>query len=397
VSSRFDEPVDRAGTGSLKWDAHHDPPDVLPMWVADMDFRIPPEVEEAIARRNRHGVYGYSVVPDRYVSTFVEWVDRRFDVAYDPKWVVPVTGVLAAFTHALNETSARGDQIVIQPPIYPPFFSAVERNGRSPRRNELLRSETGRYEIDFEDLERAYDEGAKVLLFCSPHNPVARVWQREELGRLLDLSARYGVTIISDEIHQDIVMPGHRQCPLLGVWQESGGTAESCPVVSVTAATKSFNLAGLSCAYLVSPNPGVRAAITDAIGRSYAGMLNTLSVEATIAAYENGEYWLDELIDYLAETIGVVRGMIESSASKIRASEVEGTYLMWLDMRDYGEPRDVEEMLLTRAKVRLNDGRTFGAPGFRRVNLATTRSRATEGVSRILAAIGEADRREAGE
>ncbi len=277
----FDEHIERRGTGSVKWD--DGPDDVLPMWVADMDFRPPREVTDAIARRNDHGIYGYEFPPDEYYDAFIDWMERRHSTWIERKWIVPVPTVISGINLALSECTRTGESVVIQPPVYYPFPELVRRNGRTVRFNPLIRNENG-YTFDPADLRAVLKEDASALILCSPHNPVGRVWNESELSELLDLCAEHRCTIISDEIHQDLVLPGYEQLPLLRIRERLGGKAGECPIVVATAATKTFNLAGLGCAMLVIPDPVVRKGIKTSLRRFFFHFMpNTLSVAATTA------------------------------------------------------------------------------------------------------------------
>jgi cysteine-S-conjugate beta-lyase len=391
VSSRFDRVVKRRGTGSVKWDHYGDPPDLIPMWVADMDFEIPDAVADAISSRTRHRVWGYPAPSTEFVDLFVEWVASRFGAAYDGEWVVPIPGVLTGMAVAIQACSAPGDAVVVLSPVYYPFYSAVERSGRRLAAIPLERDSLGRYSIDFDSLEREFASGATMMLFCSPHNPVSRVWTDAELERLLHLADRYSVTIVCDEIHQDLVLGGRRQRPLVEVWRSRGGEAEGAPVVSVTAATKTFNLAGLGCGYLVAPHRETRATIRASIEAGFLGMLNTLSVVATVAAYRHGAPWLDELLGYLDATHQGVRNAFAAAGLERLLTPIEGTYLLWIDLRGFGE-HAVDEVR-ERGRVRLSDGAQFGAAGFGRMNLAAPRSVVLEGVRRVIGLAGESEPR----
>ena len=385
----FDEEVDRRGTRCFKWDYHGDAAEVIPMWVADMDFRIPDSVGESIAKRNEHGVYGYDTVPDEYTDAFLDWMHVRFECDYRFDWVKPMTGVLTAIALAIEECTAPSGTVVYMPPVYYPFPTLIERQDRRSVEIPLIRS-NGMYEMDFDALRSHFESGANALLFCSPHNPVGRVWSETELRTLLELSQRHNVLIISDEIHQDIALSGYSQIPLVDLWMKIGNTAEDCPVVAVTSATKSFNLAALGAAYLVSPRKEYRDAIGKAYERHFIGMLNTLSIEATISAYRTGAPWLDELMQYLQGNYRLATDILEDGNTGLRVSKLEGTYLLWIDFRDaLPGAEEIEILILDKARVRLSDGRGFGkgGRGFARMNLATTRANVEVACGRIADAV----------
>lgn len=383
--SIFDCVIERRGTGSVKWDFHKDASDIVPMWVADMDFAVPECAQRAVSELNSHGVYGYPMLPDEYLGSFIDWMASRFNTRYEQAWVVPVQSVLSAIAVALDAVSRGRDGVVIQPPVYYPFFHLLEWHGRTIVENRLVRDETGRFRIDFDQLAKKLTEKSSALLLCSPHNPVGRVWEIEELDQLLDLAAARGFRIIVDEIHQDLVLCGYTQQPLIARWFARGGKAEGCPVIAVTAATKSFNLAGLSCGFLVAPDPALRGEIQSGIRRRFIGMLNPLAVAATIAAYRDGAWWLDELVAYLNESRKAVREAADARGLGSIYPRLEGTYLLWFDLRRLGA--DVHQRAIDEARVRLSDGTPFGAPGFLRMNIAAPRKRVLASAERFFACV----------
>jgi cysteine-S-conjugate beta-lyase len=377
----FDTIIDRRGTGSLKWDSGPGPaPDLLPLWVADMDFAAPREIVDAISARAEHPVYGYTIEPPGYVDAVVQWCADRHGWALERDWVLPSPGVLPSLSTAILALTRPGDGVVIQPPVYYPFAMRISFTDRRVVENPLV-ERAGRWEMDLDGLEKALDGGARALVLCSPHNPVSRVWERETLARLAGICARRGVVILSDEIHCDLVMTGHTHVPVASSCPEAAGIA-----VTFVAPTKTFNLAGIGGSFTVIPDRALRAKFQDQSRALWSGLSDPLSLAAVEAAYRKAGRWVDELVSYIEGNFTFLVKFLAQRLPRIRAARLEGTYLAWLDTRGLGLTDDeVAAVILGRAGVRLDEGRTFGAggAGFQRMNLACPRAILAEALERI--------------
>ena len=374
VKYEFDRIIDRRGTGSLKYDCAAQrgrPEDALPLWVADMDFAAPPEVCRALEERSAHGIFGYSEPMAGYFPALRAWLEGRFDWRVEEEWLIKTPGVVFALCMAIQAYTQPGEGVLIQPPVYYPFEQSVRDNGRRVVACPLV-WRAGRYEMDFAAMERAMEEeGVRLFLLCSPHNPVGRVWTREELTRVGEMCLRHGVKIVSDEIHFDFVWPGHRHTVFATLGEE---LAQNCVVC--TAPSKTFNLAGLQVSNIFIPNGEMRRAFqhrVDAAGYSQLGAMGLLACQR---AYETGEEWLEQLKGYLLDNIALVRRFVDQRLAPIRLIEPEGTYLLWLDFRGLGMSEEQrEEFLLHRAHLWLDSGAMFGpaGEGFERLNIACPR------------------------
>jgi cystathionine beta-lyase len=382
----FDACVPRRGTGSVKYDDllnRFGREDLQPLWVADMDFRSPECVRQALARLVDHGVYGYALKTEGTYRAICEWFERRHAMGVDPATIIFTPGVVAALNFLIQTFTAPGEAILIQPPVYHPFFSAVRGNERRLVENRLIEQDN-RYAIDFTDLEvKARD--AKLLIFCSPHNPVGRVWTRPELERVADICLRHGILIVADEIHNDLVFPPHRHVPMASLAPEVARITITCHAPS-----KTFNLPGLTTAYVLIPDERLRAAFRQFMDRLHVESVNVFGLRAMEAAYTAGEPWLQRLLAYLAGNARCVEEHLRAW-SRVGLSPLEGTYLMWLDFRGHGMPPDaLRQALIERAGLALNDGRMFGAggAGFQRMNIGSPRARLMQALDRLKAAFG---------
>ncbi|MFB3818229.1 MAG: MalY/PatB family protein [Candidatus Methylomirabilales bacterium] len=386
MSFDFDECVPRRGTGCEKYDGllqRFGRADLQPFWVADMDFRSPGCVREALAGLVEHGVYGYALKTEATYRAICEWFARRHATRVDPASIVFTPGVVAALNCLVQAFTAPGEGILIQPPVYHPFFSAVRGNDRRLLENPLIEQDN-RYQMDYGDLE-AKARDAKLLILCSPHNPVGRVWTRRELERVADICLRHGVRIVSDEIHNDLVFPPHRHVPLASLAPEVARITITCHAPS-----KTFNLPGLGTAYVLIPDEGLRATFRGFMDRLHVDNLNVFGLRALEAAYTAGEPWLEALLAYLSGNACRVREHLAAWA-RVRLSPLEGTYLMWMDFREYRmPPEDLRRALVERAGLALNDGRMFGAggAGFQRLNIGCPRACLAQGLDRLKTALG---------
>lgn len=378
----FDRIVPRYGHASLKW---NDPdPEVLPLWVADMDYSAAPCIMRALQDRLDHGVFGYVDVPDAYYDAIAGWMQRRHGWSIEREWILCTTGVVPALSAVVKALTAPGDEVIILTPVYNCFFTSITNNGCRTREVPLLYdSTTGRYSIDYEALEAAArGDRAKLLLFCNPHNPACRVWTPQEMQRVWEIAARHGVRLVSDEIHCEIVMDGLRYTPMASVCEEMRRSVITCASPS-----KSFNIAGLHNAFVVCSDAATREAIYGAVVANDAGGLNPFGVAALPAAYSReGEQWLDELNSYIAGNYRLLRDFVEGFLPGVVLTPLEGTYLAWINVRASGlDGEQVAEALLRKAKLRINPGSMYGdnARHFVRVNLATSRQIITEAIDRV--------------
>lgn len=375
----FDEIINRRGTNSYKWDTTA--PGVDAMWVADMDFRTAPCITEALRRRVEQGIFGYTFVPDEYYRATVGWFSRRHRWTIDPTHIIYTSGVVPAVSAIIKGMTRPGDKVIVQTPAYNCFFSSIRNNGCQLSANRL-RYENGVYSIDFEDLERrAADSEAKVLLLCNPHNPSGRVWTRAELERVADIAIRNGLFVISDEIHCELTYEGHDYTPFASLDED---IARRCAVC--VSPSKAFNIAGLQIANIIAADSEVRRKIDRAINDNEVCDVNPFGVIATIEAYTNGEEWLDALRKYLWGNYVVLRDFFHRELPSYPVTDLEGTYLAWIDCSAAEIGADKLERLLEKdAKVRLNAGTMYGDGGedFLRINLACPRELIEKALPRI--------------
>lgn len=386
----FDTPLDRRGTASEKWDAlearlGHE---MNPMWVADMDFRCPQEISDALARRAAHPAYGYTVQTEEAVQAMLDFMLRRHGIALRPDEQFLLPCVVSGLRAAVLACTQPGEKVIVQPPVYGPFYASVEENGRIPVECPLLRDASGYYTMNLDAVEKACRDGAKLMLLCNPHNPVGRAWTRGELTALWTLLQRHGVTLVSDEIHEDFVFEHGAFVPMLTVAASAGDR-----VLSLTSASKTFNLAGLQQAVGFSRNAALLAAVSSALRNAGVVQGNIFALIATEAAYRYGDEWLDALLAYLREGERVLRAELERLLPKAVLSPLEATYLAWVDLRAYGLST---EALLTRCRasgVEFTPGTFFGAKageGFLRVNLACPHDRIRLAAGQLAKAVLEA-------
>ena len=375
----FDEIIPRRGTNSYKWDSAADD-SVLPMWVADMDFRTAPPVIDALRRRVEHGIFGYTRVPDAYYGAVINWFRRRHGWTINRDWIIYTSGVVPAISAVIKALTVPGDKVLVQTPVYNCFFSSIRNNGCEILSSPLLR-DRDTYRMDFDDLERkASDPRTRLFLLCNPHNPAGRVWTREELQRAGEICLRHGVTVLSDEIHCELVYPGHTYTPFASLSEEFQRHSVTC-----ISPSKSFNIAGLQIANIVAEDETMRRRIDKAININEVCDVNPFGVIATIAAYNEGEAWLTELLDYLKGNYDAMRTFCEAQLPDFPIARLEGTYLVWMDCRKLGIPSEELEEQLKEAGLWLNAGTMYGAEGegFMRWNIACPRARLREGLARF--------------
>lgn len=371
----FDEMIERRNTDSLKYDfsaRRGKPDDLLPLWVADMDFRTPQCVIDALIEKSAHGIFGYSESREDYFEVLHGWFNRRFHWQIQADWLIKTPGVVFAICAALRALTQTGDAVLIQQPVYYPFTESIKVNHRKLVVNELVYDGSS-YQIDFEDFEQKIKaHSVKLFILCNPHNPVGRVWTRDELIRMGDICAAHGVTVISDEIHADFVYPGHMHTVFADLKPEFEAITVTC-----TAPSKTFNLAGLQISNIFVANRAIRNRIRQEINRSGFSQLNVMGIVACKAAYQNGEDWLEALKIYLTENLQFLRDFLETHIPEIRLVEPQGTYLVWLDCRALKLSDDaLDELIVKRAKLWLDAGTMFGqgGSGFQRINIACPRS-----------------------
>lgn len=385
----FDEKVDRKGTYSAKWEEIGDnfiSSDLLPMWIADMDFKTAPEIIEAMKKRVEHGVFGYVHRPDLYYKAVSKWVQRRFQYEIDYKSLVYSQGVVPSLSLLIRLLTKEKEKVLIQSPVYYPFRKVIENNNRGLEENNLIKDENGYYKIDFEDLEKKLsDELVKLFIFCSPHNPVGRVWKKEELEKISELCLKYNVRIVSDEIWRDIIMPGNNHIPIASISKESEKNTITC-----FSPTKTFNLAGIQGSLVTFPNEDERKMFDLELETLDIKRNNIFSLVSFEAAYTKCDEWVEQLINYLNKNMDYVVSFIEEKLPEIKVIKPEGTYLMWLDFSKLNMGRkELGYFLQIQGRVALDEGYWFGenGEGYERINIACPREMLEECMKRIEIAI----------
>jgi len=384
----FDEIIPREGTNCIKYDArewYFKTNDVLPLWVADMDFRTPDFIVEAIKKRVEHEIYGYTFRPDSYFDSIIGWMKRRHNWEIQKVWISFSPGVVAGLTFAIETFSNPGDGVVVQPPVYFPFFDCIKGTNRKMIENPLI-IKNGRYTFDLDDLKSKIDKKTKLLLLCNPQNPGGMVFTKEELSALTNLCLENNIMIISDEIHSDLVFKGHRHIPLASISDE---VAQNC-MVSM-APSKTFNVAGLASSLVIIPNKKNFARYERAIGVGHFGMGNIFGSVALGAAYKNGDKWLEQILDYLWNNYLLLDDFFSKKLPRVKVMKPEATYLVWLDFTDYGMNNEaLMKFTIEKAKVGLNDGGRFGTggDGWLRLNIGCPRRILIEALDRLGKAFG---------
>lgn len=384
MMNNFDEIIPRRGSHSYKWDSAPDE-DLLPMWVADMDFRTAPAVTEALQRRVAHGIFGYTKVPQAYYDAIVHWFDSRHAWQIKQDWIIYTTGVVPAISAIIKALTTPGDCILVQTPVYNCFFSSIRNNGCEIVVNPLIYiNET--YRIDFVDLEKkAADPKVKLLLLCNPHNPAGRVWTRQELTRIGEICLRNEVLVVADEIHCELTYPGYDYTPFSSISDEFLRHSVTC-----TSPSKAFNLAGLQIANIFCADEVMRRKIDRAININEVCDVNPFGVEALIAAYSEGAEWLDELRHYLSVNYNYLKAYFEQYLPQFPVTKLEGTYLVWVDCRSLkSSSKEIEQLLIKKGKIWMNAGDMYGeaGEGFIRINIACPRQVLIEGLDRLRRAL----------
>jgi cystathionine beta-lyase len=365
----LDKIIDRSGTNSIKWDRFKDK-NALPLWVADMDFKSPEKVIEALVNRAEHGVFGYTSIPDEYYESIRDWYMSRQSWVIEKDDIIYTPGVVTAISAGIQAFTSPGDEVIIQPPVYYPFKKTILNTGRQVLNNTLVNSQAG-YSIDFDDLtKKAKRKTAKLLILCSPHNPVGRVWRKEELFRIGQICEENNVKVISDEIHGDLIFDDYKQIPYASVNQEMADHSMIC-----TAPSKTFNIAGLDSSNIIISNKKMKRDYLNILEKNDLMRPNIFGLVGTIAAYNYGEEWLVEVMKYIQKNYSYLKMFIEKELPKIKINEPEGTYLVWLDFTAYKlSNQELKEKLIEDAHLILNQGYVFGegGDGFVRLNLATS-------------------------
>ena len=373
----FDEVVERRGTGCVKWDEC--PNDgVIPLWVADMDFRVAPAIQKALQQRVEHGVFGYNIVPESYYDAVISWFRRRHQWEIQCQWILYTTAVVPAMSCVIKALTMPGEKVLILSPAYNCFFSSIKNNGCEVLESALRRVDDT-FEVDFIDFEaKCADEKTTVFLLCNPHNPCGRVWSHEELQRMYDICKKHDVKVVSDEIHCELIMPGYKFVPF-------GTVTDDCVVMN--SPSKNFNTAGLQIANIICSHPSWRRRIDRAININEVCDVNPFGIVALQAAYNESEEWIDGLCEYLWGNYQVLCDFIGKNIPQWKVCRLEGTYLPWMDISAMGmTSQELADRLLTEAKVWINPGTMYGpltGEGYLRFNIATQRSRLVEALERI--------------
>lgn len=387
MNFNFDKIIDRTNNFSAKWsemNKNFGTNDLLPMWVADMDFLTAPCVMEALKDRLEQGIFGYTTRPSSYNESIVNWLDNRFSWKINQEWLMFSPAVITSISLLIQNLTQKNDKIMIQEPVYSPFHSIVESNERNLVISPLVKLDDGSYVMDYEDIE-AKIKDVKVFILCNPHNPVGRVWTREELTRLGEICLKHNVLVISDEIHSDIILKNHKHTPFASISKEFSENTITC-----MAPTKTFNLAGLQSSFLVISNPYYYEVMDKAFSILDIKRNNAFSLVATEAAYNYGEDWLYELIKYIEDNVDFAIDYIKNHIPQLKVKKPEGTYLLWVDFSNLNvDKKDLKNALINKGRIALSDGSSFGigGAGYYRINLACPRSMVLEGLKRIEFAI----------
>lgn len=385
----FDQVIERRNTCSVKWDGVTEAfgaEGLLPMWVADMDFRPPEAVVKAVATRAAHGIFGYEKRPDSFSDVVLAWLKTQHNWEVDPSWLTHSPGVVPGLVVSILALTEPGEKVVIQPPVYPPFYSILQENGRDVVENPLL-CEDGKFVMNLVQLEEIFRSGVKTMLFCSPHNPVGRVWTKAELEALGELQVDYGVTVLSDEIWSDLVFKSHKHIPLASLAPEVANQT-----LTFMAPSKTFNIAGLYFSNVIIPNEKLREKFDDQFQGLSMGHLNIFGMVATEAAYTKGQEWLAELLAYLEENAQYVMAELAKIAPQIKVTKPEGTFVLWMDCRELGIPQEeLNQFFVQEAGIAFNDGITFGpvGEGFQRMNIGCPRCQITKALERMDTALAK--------
>lgn len=385
----FDEIIDRSNTASVKYDLRQQvfgDAAVLPMWVADMDFRTPDFIMNAIRKRAEHEILGYSIRTEAWFNALIAWLKRRHNWEVKQEWITYTPGIVPAINMSVVAFSNPGGRVIVQPPVYFPFFDAVKNHGRNLVYNPLI-MENGRYRMDYDGLEKLCKEGAAMILLSNPHNPAGNAWTPEELGRLADICLKYGVIIASDEIHSDLVNRGYKHTVMASLSPEVAAST-----ITMIAPSKTFNLAGMATSSVIISNPELKKKFDAVLEGWHVGMGNLFGNVASEAAYNHGEEWLEQLLDYIDGNISALMDFAEKHLPQVRVIRPEATYMAWLDFSKTGmDSAELKEFVIKKAGLGLNEGIQFGpgGEGYMRMNLACPRSVVMKALLQLKAAFGE--------
>ena len=366
----FDEIIPRKNTNSMKWDKLEEVyqrEDLLPMWVADMDFLVAPQITSALEKRIKHGIYGYTFCSDDYYASVINWMKDRHDFNIKKEWIVFTPGVVPAVSYAIRAFTDIGDSVIVQSPVYHPFYNSIKDNKRNVVTNPLIYKD-GRYQMDYDDLERKIDSKTKLLILCSPHNPVGRVWTKEELSKLAEICLKNNIKIISDEIHFDIVYKDSKHTVLANISDEIMDNSIIC-----TAPSKTFNIAGIQVSNIIIPNDNMREKYIKVLDVDHIGRPNSIAETILIAAYNDSKDWLDSAVDYIEKNKDYFINYVNREIPQLKVIKPEGTYLLWVDCSGLGMDRDeLRDFFVNKCKIAFNHGEMFGEEGklFQRVNIA---------------------------
>ena len=381
----FNEKIDRSNNHSAKWEEMGNKfisNDLWPMWIADMDLKTAPVIIDAMREKLEQGIFGYVYRPASYYQSAADWIERRFDYKIDPKTLINSPGVVPTLSILVRLMTKADEKVLIQSPVYYPFSAVVKENERELVVNELVKDETGYYTIDFEDFEKKVsDEKVTLFIMCSPHNPVGRVWKREELQKMSELCLKYNVRVIADEIWRDIIMPGHKHIPAASLSKEIEHNTITC-----FSPTKTFNIAGLQASFATLPREEEWKMLDEELGRLDVKRNSPFSLVGFEAAYTKGEEWLEELLIHLDGNMDYVVNFVKERIPEVKVRKSEGTYLIWLDFSGLGMTKEELSMFMQKeAKIALDDGFWFGenGAGFERMNIACPRYMVEEGMNRI--------------
>lgn len=379
----FDEIIDRRNSDSVKWselEGFNGEKGILPMWVADMDFKSADEIIETFRARVEHGVFGYPYIGDSLYESIINWVKNRYNWEIKKEWILLIPGVVMGLNIGVRELVGEGENVLVQSPVYPPFYRVVNNNKRVVNNVPLIHNGE-KFVMDYENLERKIDGDTKLMMLCSPHNPVGRVWAEEELIKLGDICRKNDITIISDEIHCDLTLKGYKHIPLASLSKELEQRT-----ITLMAPSKTFNIAGLNTSVAIIPNENLRYKYNRAIEIMEIGNISIFGALGLEVAYNHGGQWLKEVMEYIEDNINFATEYINKNISEIKVVRPEATYLLWLDFRALNKsPDEINDALIKVGKVFLNDGRPYGigGEGFFRLNIACPRTILEDGLNRI--------------
>ena len=385
----FNKIIDRKNTYCDKWDyleRYYGEKDMLGLWVADMDFAVPQAVSDAIRKRVEHPIYGYTETDENYYDDMIAWYKKRQNYSIEKDWIIYGPGVIPAICFLIGAFSEEGDKVIIQEPVYHPFKKSILSNNRVPLINNLV-YDGDQYHMDLDTLEKEIDEKTKIMILCSPHNPIGRIWTEEELKAVGELCIRHNILLIADEIHGDIVLPGYKHIPFASISEEF---ADHC--VLCNAPNKTFNIAGLQGCNVIIKNPEIREKYFNYMDRFHLAEFTPISMAAHQAAYAHGEAWLEELLVYLEGNVEFTDEYLRKNLPSVKMVRPEATYMVWLDFNGTGLSMDeINERLIKKAKVAFNDGYMFGenGAGFQRMNIACPRQIIEQALERVVSAFQE--------